>query len=62
MNGAVIIVGNYESSQRRNAFWGDFAGLLGCGKVGGGAGLREQSFPRAFLVAPFLVSFPAVEM
>lgn len=35
MNGAVIIVGNYESPQRGSDFWRDFSDLLCCGRVGG---------------------------
>lgn len=57
MNGAVIIVGNYESPQRGSDFWRDFSGLLHSGRQEGGAGVRGYvSFSPAFLIAPFLVS------
>ena len=38
MNGAVIIVGNYESPQRGSDFWRDLSGLLLSGRREGEQG------------------------
>lgn len=66
MNGAVIIVGNYESPQRGTDLGRDFSGLLHSRGWEGGVGEEKGILLTFFLVTPFLrflavISFPAVE-
>lgn len=54
MNGAVIIVGNYESPQRGSDFWWDLSGLLLSGRreeeQGEGKGVFLTCFSTCTLV------------
>lgn len=66
MNGAVIIVGNYESPQRGTDLGRDFSGLCTAGGGRESRGEEKGIFLTFFLVTPFLkflavISFPAVE-